>query len=188
MSSVLLYFAVVMLLLIRPHVEVTPSAEDGNGATADDGFDTSQPESSALLGVDNTLAPGSPVVDGKSPVGRRTHPNSPFTARNASLSPYRDRSSRLHSPSVVVDDLSDVDAESPISPVSRTESGAGGENGMRRQRSRGGRGRRSRRESENASEALSLFGREGEDAQTVADRRRSSMIRLSMSEEMQAGV
>ena len=34
----------------------------------------------------------------------------------------------------------------------------------------------------------SVKGQEGEDAEIVADRRRSSMIRLSMGEEMQAGV
>lgn len=183
MSSVLLYTTVVMLLLIRPHVETVKTVEDGSN----DATDLNEEETSAL-GVENALAPSgsgsvnlaSPSVHGKSSLGRKSLS---LYSRDVSLSPYRDRGGeRLNSPSVVVDDLSDAEIESPLSP----NSGAGG--GSRRERSRGrgtGRGRR-RRESE--LEGLSLHGQEGEDAEIVADRRRSSMIRLSMSEEMQAGV
>lgn len=181
MSSVLLYTAVVMLLLIRPHADRVKTVEDGSNDPTDlDGEETS------ALGVENAFAPSgsgsgnlaSPSVHGKNSIGRKSLS---LYSREVSLSPYRDRGGeRLHSPSVVVDDLSDADIESPLSP----HSGNGG--GSRRERSRGtGRGRR-RRESE--LEGLSLHGQEGEDAETVADRRRSSMIRLSMGEEMQAGV
>lgn len=188
MSSVLLYTAVIMLLLIRPHVEAIKTVEDGS---SNDPTDLNEEETSAL-GVENAFAPSgsgsgqnlaSPSVHGKNSLGRKSL--SLYShSRDVSLSPYRDRGGeRLNSPSIVVDDLSDVEVESPLSP----NSGAAGGGGLRRERSRGtGRGRRRRRESE--LEGLSLHGQEGEDAEIVADRRRSSMIRLSMGEEMQAGV
>ncbi|EIM81131.1 uncharacterized protein STEHIDRAFT_134780 [Stereum hirsutum FP-91666 SS1] len=187
MSSVLLYTAVVMLLLIRPHVEAIKTVEDGSN----DPTDLNEEETSAL-GVENAFAPSgsgsgqnlaSPSVHGKNSLGRKSL--SLYShSRDVSLSPYRDRGGeRLNSPSIVVDDQSDAEVESPLSPNSGNTGG-----GVRRERSRGtGRGRRRRRR-ESELEGLSLHGQEGEDAEIVADRRRSSMIRLSMGEEMQAGV
>lgn len=181
MSSVLLYIAVVMLLLIRPHVQVTHTSSEEDGLP---------PSESALtidadvepLGVENALdvagnlSPG--PGKGKGSVRSLSARNSPLVVgRTPSLSPYRERGAeRLNSPSVVGEDLSDVD-ENELN-------GTGAGVGRSRSTIRRGRRSRSRRESED----LGLYGREGEDAETVADRRRSSMIRLSMSEEMQAGV